>query len=168
MGIQNKTPTEIFSRAVIAVSLACLSGLGLGHSTEQTMRARLSANPPADPVERYALGQNAYKTSNAAIKMAPAPTPEYTDASYEIGRYEDGTRILAPEEPARKIDRLRLERLQAWNEQNFGGGGGVDNEVSEYAQRDDYAPIDVGAVMAAPESAAQPAVQQIAMNSSGV
>ena len=152
---------------MIAVSLACMAGLGMGHATEQSMHARLSANPPADPVERYALGQNAYKTSNAPIKMAPAPAPEYTDASFEIGRYANGARILTPEESARKIDRLRMERLQAWNEQNFGGDSGVDNEGSEYAERDDYAPIDVGAVMAAPESAARPAVQQLAMNSSG-
>ncbi len=165
---RTKTPTEIFSHAVIAVSLACLSGLGLGHATEQSMHARLSANPPADPVERYALGQNAYKTSNAPIRTAPAPAPEYSDASYEIGRYANGARILTPEEPARKIDRLRMERLQAWNDENFGSDAGLDKQGADHAKTDDYAPIDVGAVMAAPESAARPRVQQIAMDGSGI
>ena len=166
MGNRNKTPTEIFSTALIAVSLACLSGLGLGHATEQSMRARLSANPPADPVERYALGQNAYKAPRIHHKAVEEQAPQYADASYEIGRYEKGTRILMPEEPARKIDRLRLERLQAWNEQNFGSGGGLDEQGADHATVDDYAPIDVGAVMAAPESAAQPRLQQIAMDGS--
>lgn len=168
MGNRNKTPTDIFSHAVIAVSLACLSGLGLGYSTEQSMRARLSANPPTDSVERYALGQNAYKTSNSPIRRVQASASAPIEASFEIGRYEDGTRILAPEEPARKIDRLRLERLQAWNEQNFGGGAGLDDQGADRAAMDDYAPIDVGAVMAAPESAAHPRLQQIAMDGSGI
>ncbi|MEO9598934.1 hypothetical protein [Parasphingorhabdus sp.] len=57
-----------------------------------------------------------------------------------------------PAEPARKIDRLRLERLQAWTEQSFGVDRGYDDQGLDYAepQRDDYAPIDVGAVSDAP------------------
>lgn len=162
--------TEIFSYTTIGVSLALMSGLALGHVTEQSMHPRLSASPPSDPVERYALGQNAYKTSNADIKITRAQPAAYTDASYEIGRYEQGARILTPAEPARKIERLRLEQLQAWNDQNFGPDAGLDDERAGYAEThmDDYAPIDVGAVMDAPESAATYAVQHIGTDDSSL
>lgn len=153
MGIGKKTPAEIFSCAVIGLSLACLSGLGLGHATEKSMYARLSATPPADPVERYALGQNAYKKPYVSRKAVPAQAPQYADASFDIGRYEKGVRILAPEEPARKIERLRREKLQDWNEENFGSGR---DKGSGYAEMNmDYQPIDVGAVMEAPDSPAR-------------
>ncbi len=153
---QNKTLTEIFSYTTIAVSLALMSGLGLGHVTEQSMHPRLSSPPPADPVERFALGQNAYKMPHVPGQTIPSQHPEYADASYEFGRYEKGARILTPEEPARKIERLRLERLQAWNDENFGLDTGLDEERAGYAEmeRGDYAPIDVGAVMDAPEMVA--------------
>ena len=156
MGNRKKTPTEIFSCAVIAVSLATMSGLALGHVTEQSMHPRLSASPPADPVDRYALGQNAYKMPHVPVHKPPAQPLEHTDVSYEIGRYEKGARVLMPAEPARKIDRLRLEQLQVWNEQNFGIDAGRDDERAGYAEarRNDYAPIDVGAVMDAPETSA--------------
>lgn len=154
MGNRKKALTEIFSYTTIGVSLALMSGLALGHVTEQSMHPRLSAQPPLDPIERYALGQNAYKTSNASIKPTPAQPSAFADASYEIGRYEKGARILTPAEPARKIERLRLERLQDWNDRNFGSESGVDDKHADYAETGDYAPIDVGAVMDAPESAA--------------
>ncbi|MEH6660426.1 MAG: hypothetical protein V7679_02155 [Parasphingorhabdus sp.] len=156
MGTRKKTLMEKFSYTTIGVSLALMSGLALGHVTEQSMHARLSAPLPADPVERYALGQNAYKMPHVPVQTSPAQHVEYADASYEIGRYEKGARILTPEEPARKIDRLRMERLQAWNDENFGAADGGYDERAGYPEtrRDDYAPIDVGAVMDAPETAA--------------
>ncbi len=145
----------------------------MGHATERSMQARLSVSPPSDPVERYALGQNAYKTSNAAIPITRSAPPAYTDVSYEIGRYKNGARILTPAEPARKIDRLRLERLQAWNDENFGDDSGLyddgfDDEGTDYAEAeiDDYAPIDVGAVIDAPEATTRPVLIQIATSSS--
>tara|TARA_R110002126_G_scaffold44671_7_gene127079 strand:+ start:11704 stop:12282 length:579 start_codon:yes stop_codon:yes gene_type:complete len=163
---RKKTPTEIFSGTVIGLSLALLSGMGLGDLTRQSMHARLSASPPADPVERYALGQNAYKTPRITARKANAQSADYADASYEIGRYENGARILMPEEPARRADRLRMERLQDWNEQSFGQT--LDDEPLDYAALDsaDYAPIDVGAVMPVPESGDRPAVRQISATSS--
>ena len=144
------TLTEIFSYTTIGLSLALMSGLALGHVTEQSMHPRLSTPPPADPVERYALGQNAYKMPHIPARMTRTPPPEYADASHEIGRYEKGARVLAPQEPARKIERLRLERLLAWNEENFGRGDGRADQAETLA--DDHAPIDVGAVMDAPET----------------
>lgn len=168
MGHRKTTPTEIFSCIVIAVSLASMAGLALGHATGQSMHPRLSATAPADPVERYALGQNAYEMPHVPVRMIPAHTVEYTDASHEIGRYEKGARILTPAEPARKIERLRLERLQAWNDENFGGGTGLDDRDDDYAEFniDDYAPIDVGAVQDAPESAANQAKRHSEANNS--
>lgn len=156
MGTRKKTLTEKFSYTTIGVSLALMSGLALGHVTEQSMHPRLSAPPPADPVERYALGQNAYKIPHVPVQTSPAQTFEFADASHEIGRYAKGARILTPAEPARKIDRLRLEQLQAWNDENFGADDGGYAQGAGYAEarRDDYAPIDVGAVMDAPEAAA--------------
>ena len=170
MGTRKKTLTEIFSYTTIGVSLAMMSGLALGHVTEQSMHPRLSATPPAAPVERFALGQNAYETSNAHIRTIRAQPPAYTDASYEIGRYEKGARILTPSEPARKIDRLRLERLQAWNDQNFGPDAGYEEERAGYAEMgmDDHQPIDVGAVMDAPESAAMRAGHHISTDDSSL
>lgn len=155
MGNRKKTRAEIFSYMTIGVSLALMSGLALGHVTEQSMHPRLSAPPPADPVERYALGQNAYKMPHVPVQTSPARPVEYADASYEIGRYEKGIRVLVPEEPARKIDRLRMERLQAWNDETFGPDDGGYDERAGYAEThiEDYAPIDVGAVMDAPETA---------------
>lgn len=166
---RKKTLTEIFSYTTIGVSLALMSGLALGHVTEQSMHPRLSASPPADPVERYALGQNAYEMPHVPVRTTAAPPFQYTDASYEIGRYENGARILTPYEPARKIERLRLESLQAWNDENFGPDAGFDDEPADYAEThmDDYAPIDVGAVIDAPESAATHAVQHISTDASG-
>ncbi len=156
MGSQKQTRTEIFAYMVIALSLAFLSGLALGEVTRQSMHARLSVPPPADPVERYALGQNAYAMPQVPVRTSPAQPAQYADARYEIGRYEKGARVLVPEEPARKTDRLLLERLQAWNDESFGPDDGGYNEGAGYAgtQQDDYAPIDVGAVMDAPETAA--------------
>ncbi|MEH6701230.1 hypothetical protein [Parasphingorhabdus sp.] len=171
MQSQKRTLTENISYIIIGVSLALMSGLGLGHVTEQSMHPRLSSPPPADPVERYALGQNAYKMPYVSINRTPSQSPEYADASYEIGRYENGARILTPEEPARKIERLRLERLQAWNDENFGSDTGLDEDRAELAKTDtdDYAPIDVGAVMDAPESSgATQAGRHGATDSSGV
>jgi len=155
MGNRKKTLTEIFSYTMIGVSLALVSGLALGHVTEQSMHARLSAPLPADPVERYALGQNAYEMPQVPVRTSPTEPLEYTNANYEIGRYEKGARVLTPAEPARKIDRLRLERLQAWNDETFGSDGGYEEENAGYAgaQFDEHAPIDVGAVMDAPEMA---------------
>lgn len=175
MGNRKNTPTEIFSYTTIAVALASMSGLALGHATEQSMHPRLSANPPPDPVERFQLGRNAYQTTNThgnahgkAMQARPAEySPEYADASHEMGRYEKGARVLTPAEPARKIDRLRLERMQAWNDEYFGPDAGLDDEPVGYAEMDidDHAPIDVGAVMDAPESAA--AVQTVGTDDSG-
>jgi hypothetical protein len=169
MGKRNRTPAEILSCTVIGVSLALMAGLALGHITEQSMHPRLSAPLSADPVERYALGQNAYATSNAHLGAVQAQAPVYADTSYEIGRYEKGARILTPSEPARKIERLRLERLQEWNDRSFGADAGFVDERSVKAESaiDDYAPIDVGAVMDAPESAARHAVRQIRTGKSG-
>ena len=157
MGIRKKTPAEIFSWTTIAVSLGLLSGMAMGDVTRESMHARLSATPPADPVERYALGQNAYDRTSARLATIPAQPTQYANAGYEIGRYKNGTRILAPAEPARKSDRLRLERLQDWNEQSFGEA--IDDEPVDYAEPDeaDQAPINVGAVMEAPESTASAA-----------
>ena len=162
MVTRKKTLTEKFSYTTIGVSLALMSGLALGHVTEQSMHPRLSAPPPSDPVERYALGQNAYKMPHVPVQTSPAQPVEFADASHEIGRYAKGARILTPAEPARKIDRLRLERLQAWNDENFGADGANYGERAGYGEtyRDDYAPIDVGAVMEAPEA--------VAMRPSGV
>lgn len=163
---REKTPTEIFSYATIALSLALLSGMALGHATEQSMQPRLAANPPADPVERFSLGQNAFAmprvTASRTDRQPAAYGPEY--ASYEIGRYERGARVLVPAEPARKIDRLRLERLQAWNDENFGTDAGLAGEPAEYAERM-HQPIDVGAVIDAPEAPA--AIPHIRMDGSG-
>ena len=161
MGNRKKTPAEMFSWTTIAVSLALVSGMAMGHVTEQSMHARLSASPPADPVERYALGQNAYDTTNPPLRTARVQQGDYADAGYEIGRYENGARILMPAEPARKIERVRLERLQDWNEQSFGAT--VDDDPVEYAgiDRDDYPPIDVGAVTEAAESEARHAVRHV-------
>jgi len=155
MGNRKKTLMEKFSYTTIGVSLALVSGLALGHVTEQSMHGRLAAPLPADPVERYALGQNAYKMPHVPVQTSAVQPVEYADASYEIGRYEKGARVLTPAEPARKIDRLRLERLQAWNDETFGSDGGYEEENAGYAeaQFDEHAPIDVGAVMDAPEMA---------------
>ncbi|WP_373490764.1 hypothetical protein [Parasphingorhabdus sp.] len=158
----------------IAVSLAMLSGMAMGHATEQSMYARLSAHPPPDPVERFALGRNAYQPAPIHAKERQARpvgyAPEYADASDTIGRYEKGARILTAAEPARKIERLRLERLQAWNDENFGTGVELDDEPVDYAERDmdDHAPIDIGAVIDAPESAARPVIVHIGTDGSGI
>lgn len=174
MGKRKRTPAEIFSYLTIALSVSCLSGLAMGHATERSMQARLSVSPPSDPVERYALGQNAYKTPHVPGKRVRAQGAGYADASYEIGRYRNGARILTPAEPARKVDRLRLERLQAWNDENFGDDSGLYDEGFEekgtdYAEADidEYAPIDVGAVIDAPEATVRPVLIQIAASSSG-
>lgn len=152
MGNRKKTPMEIFSYATIAVSLATISGLAMGRVTEQSMHPRLSASPPADPVERYALGQNAYKRPHVRNPRVQPQSATYADAGHEIGRYEQGVRILTPYEPARKIERVRLERLQGWNEQSFANS--LEDTPGEYARldQDHYPPIDIGAVADAPES----------------
>jgi hypothetical protein len=120
------------------------------------MHPQLSAYSSPDPVERFQLGRNAYQTTNTYGKAMPARPAAYADASYEIGRYEKGARVLTPAEPARKSDRLRLERMQAWNDEYFGPDADLDDEYVDYAEMDldDHAPIDVGAVMDVPESAA--------------
>lgn len=158
MGNRKKTPAEIFSWASIAVSLTLLSGMAMGHVTRDSMHARLFATPPADPVERYALGQNAYKRPH--VRRQAVRPPQYADAGHEIGRYRNGVRLLAPAEPARKSDRRRLERLQDWNEQSFGGDR--DGQPVDHAELDrvEHAPIDVGAVMEAPESPTRHAASQ--------
>jgi hypothetical protein len=158
------TPTEIFSWATIAVSLALLSGLVLGNATEQSIHPHLAANPPIDPVERFGLGRNAFAMPAVAVNPAHRQPPIYADASHEIGRYENGARILAPFEPARKIDRLRLERLQAWNDENFDPDAGLEDEPVEYTEGM-YQPIDLGAVIDAPEAPA--AIPHIRMDGSG-
>ncbi len=157
MAHRKKTRTDVFSYTTIVVSMALMSGLALGHVTEKSMNPRLSAEPPADPVERFGLGQNAYETTNVYSEPVRAEGPEYADASYEIGRYVNGARVLAPFEPARKIDRIRLERLQAWNDENFGSAANLDNGSFGYAESDfeDYEPIDVGAVADSRESATE-------------
>ncbi|WP_417619789.1 hypothetical protein [Parasphingorhabdus sp.] len=154
MDHRKKTQTEVFSYATIVISMALMSGLALGHVTEKSMNPRLSAEPPADPVERFGLGQNAYETTNAYREPIRAQGPEYAEASYEIGRYVDGARVLLPFEPARKTDRIRLERLQSWNDENFGSAVNLDDGGFGYAESDfeDYEPIDVGAVADSPES----------------
>lgn len=156
MGNRKKTRAEIFSYATIVVATGLMSGMALGHITEKSMHPRLSAAAPADPVERFGLGQNAYDTTNPPIQVARSASPEYADASYELGRYVNGVRVLVPYEPARKIDRVRLERLQAWNDESFGPDAGLDADNSGYAEAetDDHVPIDVGAVRDAPEMAA--------------
>tara|TARA_R110002033_G_scaffold5582_19_gene23823 strand:- start:1789 stop:2331 length:543 start_codon:yes stop_codon:yes gene_type:complete len=156
MGNRKRTPAEIISWATIALSLATMSGLALGHDTGQTMHPRLSAKPSLDPIERYALGQNAYERTHIPSQTRSAEPFKYADTSHEIGRYKNGVRLLVPAEPARKIERLRLERLQAWNEDNFGSDTGLDEGDSRLAKRDmnDDVPIDVGAVRDAPEMAA--------------
>jgi len=153
------TRTEIFSYMMIGLSLALMAGIVLGDLTRQSMHARLSVPPPIDPVERYALGQNAYKMPHVPARTTPPQPVQYARAGYEIGRYQNGTRILAPEEPARKADRLRLERLQAWSEGNFGADGGHEEDDAGYAeaQVEDHGPIDVGAVRDAPEMTAMQA-----------
>jgi len=153
MASRKKTPAEIFSWTTIAVSLTLLSGMAMGHVTRDSMHARLSATPPVDPVERFELGQNAYKRPH--VRRQAVRPPQYADAGDEIGRYKNGARLLAPAEPARKSDRLRLERLQDWNEQSFGGDR--DDEPVDYAEMDqvEYAPIDVGAVIEAKDSPAR-------------
>ena len=143
------------SRTTITVSLALLAGLALGHATEQSMNARLSANVPLDPVERFGLGQNAFATANAKIPHISSPVLAYAEVDDEAGRYVNGARVLTPFEPARKIERLRLERVQDWSDENFD----TDIEFRDDDQSDaddgfaDYQPIDVGAVEAAPETA---------------
>lgn len=143
---------------MIAVFLASISGLTLGHATEQSMHDRLSANPPHDPVERFQLGRNAYQTTYSYGKATPASpaqyAPGYADASHEMGRYEKGARVLTPAEPARNIERLRLERMETWNDEYFGPDTDLADEPVDHAEMDmdDHPPIDVGAVMAAPES----------------
>ena len=161
---RQRTASEIFSYATIALSLALLSGMALGHATEQSMRPRLAANPPADPVERFSLGQNAFAMPRVKVSLTGDQPAAYGHASYEIGRYERGARVLVPAEPARKIDRLRLERLQAWNDENFGTDAGLAGEPAEYAERMHH-PIDVGAVIDAPEAPA--AIPHIRMDRSG-
>lgn len=174
MGNRKSTPTEIFSYTTIAVALASISGLVLGHATEQSLHPRLSAYSHPDPVERFQLGRNAYQTTNALGnahgKAMPARPAEYADASHEIGRYEKGARVLTPAEPARKIDRLWLEKMQAWNDQNLGPDANLDDEHGGYAEMDmdDHAPIDVGAVIDAPELAAGHTVQPGATDDSGI
>lgn len=168
MGNRKSTASEIFSCATIGVSLALLAGMALGHATEQSMRPRLAANPPADPVERFSLGQNAFAMPRVKVHLAgnqPATYgPDYGHASYEIGRYERGARVLVPAEPARKVDRLRLERVQAWNDESFGPDAGLAAEPSEYAERM-HQPIDVGAVIDAPEAPAP--IPHIRLDGSG-
>lgn len=168
MGNRKKTPSEILSYSMIAVFLASISGLTLGHATEQSMHARLSANPPPDPVERFQLGRNAYQTTYSHGKATPTRPAEYADASHELGRYEKGARVLIPAEPARNIERLRLERLEAWNDENFGPDADLDDEPVGHAETDldDHAPIDVGAVIDAAESAV--AVQPVGTDDSGI
>lgn len=165
MDSRKNRPVEIFSKSAIALSLALISGMAMGHITEQSMHARLSATPPADPVDRYALGQNAYNTPRIPARTVRAQHADLADASYEVGRYRNGTRILAPAEPARKIERMRLERLQDWNEENFGDDSGRNDEAIDYAASDNYAPIDVGAVIDAPEATAGPVFVQVAARS---
>ncbi|WP_159647423.1 hypothetical protein [Sphingorhabdus sp. 109] len=153
-----KTATEIFSWTTIGLSLALLAGMALGDLTRQAMHARLYAPLAADPVERDALGQNAYKMPHVPARTTPVQPAHHTGAGYEIGRYQKGVRILAPQEPARKADRLRLKRLQAWSEGAFGSDTGYPEVAGEGKDpRDVYAPINVGAVRDAPEMAAMSA-----------
>lgn len=161
---REKTPAEIFSYATIALSLALLSGMALGHATEQSMHPRLATNPPADPVERFSLGQNAFAMPRVNVRLTGNQPPAYGHASYEIGRYEKGARVLVPFEPARKIERLRLERLQAWNDESFGADAGLVDEPAEHAGAV-YRPIDVGAVIDAPEAPA--AIPHIRLDGNG-
>lgn len=160
MGNLSKNLINTFSYATIVVSMASMSGLALGYVTEKSMHPRLSAAPASDPVDRFGLGQNAYQTANVNIAPTRAESPEYADASYEIGKYSNGARILAPFEPARKADRLRLERLQAWNDQNLGDDVDLNDEHLGYAvmNSEDHQPIDVGAVKESPEPVTRNAI----------
>ena len=170
MGNQRKNLINTFSYATIVVSMASMSGLALGYVTEKSMHPRLSAAPPSDPVDRFGLGQNAYQTANVNIAPTRAESPGYADASYEIGRYINGARVLAPFEPARKAERLRLERLQAWNDQNFGDNVDLNDEDLHYAVMisEDHQPIDVGAVKESPEPVTRYAVSYDAIDDSGI
>lgn len=162
MGHRKKTRADILSYATIIIATGLMSGMALGHITEESMHPRLPASAPVDPVERFGLGQNAYKTTNPPNRAIRGANPEYADANNEIGRYVNGARVLVPYEPARKIDRVRLERLQAWNDENFGPDADLEDESFKDAERDfaDYQPIDVGAV----ETIAEATVQQTVLD----
>ena len=168
MGNQRKNLINSFSYATVVVSMASMSGLALGYVTEKSMHPRLSAAPPSDPVDRFGLGQNAYQTANVNIAPTHAESPVYADTSYEIGKYSNGARILAPFEPARKAERLRLERLQAWNDQNFGNEVNLNDEDLGYAvmNSEDHQPIDVGAVKESHEPVTRNAISYDAIEDS--
>ena len=115
----------------------------------------IDASPPVYPAARgpgRTLCARSERLQDAACPRPhdPHTAPEFADASHEIGRYEKGARVLAPQEPARKIERLRLERLLAWNDEKLGPRDDRADQAETLA--DDHAPIDVGAVMDAPET----------------
>lgn len=148
MGKRKIIPTDILAYSAVAILVALGSGMVLGHVTEESMTPRLSANLPPDPVERFGLGQNAFETDTPHIVPVRSETRPYAEANHIVGRRVNGARVLVPFEPARKVDRMRLEGLQSWNEESFGDGSGAGDGFAS-VDDDEFAghePIDVGAV----------------------
>lgn len=122
----------IFSYMVIALSAASLSGLLLADTVLDNMKEQQIASAPTDPVERFRLGQNAFdppsNTRATAVRTVRRVSFNQND---KIGLYQNGFRLLVPNEPALKTERLRLEQEEKWYDEYFAN---ADDFSSEYQQ----------------------------------
>ncbi|QTD54973.1 hypothetical protein [Parasphingorhabdus cellanae] len=120
---------NIFSYIVIALSAASLSGLSLADTVLDSMKVQQIASAPTEPVERFRLGQNAFEwpsnTRATAIRTVRSVSFHQND---KIGRYQNGFRLLVPNEPALKSERLRLEQEEKWYAEYFANADDVSSE----------------------------------------
>ena len=111
--------SKIFLIAVLVIAIGAIIGLSLGRSMGPSVRNDQAAGNTVDPVERYELGQNAYEPPKITTKVDHAQGSP--GSSQEIGRRVNGKRILVPNEPARKKDRMQLIKEQQDYKQWYDG-----------------------------------------------
>lgn len=114
--------SRILAIAAVVLVVGTIAGLSIGRSMYTEIVNNRGAEPPSDPVQRYELGQNAFKPPQTGRLPSNARTAP--DENQEYGRHVNGRRILVPSEPAMKKERLRLLEEQRqhnqWHDDYFG------------------------------------------------
>jgi len=119
MKMLGRTHSIYLGAAVLAVGI--VAGSAVSSTTMDRVRDKLSAPLPADPVERYQLGFNAFDNPGPKFELANSSAPrDYSSLNYEYGKVRGGKRMLVPGEPARKKDRLALVRDTQFEQEYYG------------------------------------------------
>jgi len=124
--------SRVLAVAVFVLVVGAIAGLSVGRSLYTEIQNKKSSEPPSDPVERYELGQNAFqppKTGKLPDTARAAP-----DENQEFGRRFNGKRILVPNEPAMKKERIRIMEEQRQHKDWYDGYFG--SAEADYSQED--------------------------------